>query len=218
MGGHLLAPVDRIRMALQVVEMIRLVRPHAQEKTTHLAPLAVEMTHMDRPLALAVMIPMAPLAAETIHMDRQPAQVEATHTVPWVVEMTLLAREGMDLAAGMRPLEVVDLMAVQVALGMTRPQVLEDIHLVAVATTTRMVEVRPQALVLQGRTTAMDPELVTRKAFRMEVVIKVDWTKTPMESDDATMITKCSVAHYARDMTHAISVDKGRSNWATSPV
>merc|ERR1712093_621909 len=105
-----------------------------------------------------------------------------------------------------------DLMAAQVALGMTRPQVLEDIHLVAVATTTRMVEVRPQALVLQGRTTAMDPELVTRKAFRMEVVIKVDWTKTPMvESDDATMITKCSVAHYARDMTHAISVDKGRS-------
>merc|ERR1719337_332345 len=160
---------------------------------------------------------MAPLAAETIHMDRQPAQVEATHTVPWVVEMTLMAlqlalaalvmiqllvREGMDLAVGMR-----------------RPQVLEDIHLVAVATTTRMVEVRPQALVLQGRTTAMDPELVTRKAFRMEVVIKVDWTKTPMvESDDATMITKCSVAHYARDMTHAISVDKGRSNWATSPV
>merc|ERR1719460_1461780 len=177
--------------------MIRLVRPHAQEKTTHLAPLAVE----------------------TIHMDRPPALVEATHTVPWVVEMTLMAlqlalaalvmiqllvREGMDLAAGMRPLEVVDLMAVQVALGMTRPQVLEDIHLVAVATTTRMVEVRPQALVLQGRTTAMDPELVTRKAFRMEVVIKVDWTKTPMESDDATMITKCSVAHYARDMTHAI--------------
>merc|ERR1712036_86104 len=155
MGGHLLAPVDRIRMALQVVEMIRLVRPHAQEKTTHLAPLAVEMTHMDRPLALAVMIPMAPLAAETIHMDRQPAQVEATHTVPWVVEMTLMA---LQLALA--------------ALGMIQLQVLEDIHLVAVATTTRMVEVRPQALVLQGRTTAMDPELVTRKAFRMEVVIK----------------------------------------------
>merc|ERR1712036_11483 len=200
MGGHLLAPVDRIRMALQVVEMIRLVRPHAQEKTTHLAPLAVEMTHMDRPLALAVMIPMALQLA-----------------LAALVMIQLLVREGMDLAAGMRPLEVVDLMAVQVALGMTRPQVLEDIHLVAVATTTRMVEVRPQALVLQGRTTAMDPELVTRKAFRMEVVIKVDWTKTPMESDDATMITKCSVAHYARDMTHAISVDKGRSNWATSP-
>merc|ERR1712036_84502 len=204
MGGHLLAPVDRIRMALQVVEMIRLVRPHAQEKTTHLAPLAVEMTHMDRPLALAVMIPMAPLAAETILMDLQLALAA-------LVMIQLLVREGMDLAAGMRPLEVGDLMAVQVALGMTRPQVLEDIHLVAVATTTRMVEVRPQALVLQGRTTAMDPELVTRKAFRMEVVIKVDWTKTPMESDDATMITKCSVAHYARDMTHAISVDKGRS-------
>merc|ERR1711883_27684 len=101
-------------------------------------------------------------------MDRQPAQAEATHTVPWVVEMTLMA---LQLALA--------------ALGMTRPQVLEDIHLVAVATTTRMVEVRPQALVLQGRTTAMDPELVTRKAFRMEVVIKVDWTKTPMvESDD----------------------------------
>merc|ERR1711881_225838 len=137
MGGHLLAPVDRIRMALQVVEMIL---------------LALQLA-----LAALVMI-------------------------------QLLVREGMDLAAGMRPLEVVDLMAVQVALGMTRPQVLEDIHLVAVATTTRMVEVRPQALVLQGRTTAMDPELVTRKAFRMEVVIKVDWTKTPMESDDATRL------------------------------
>merc|ERR1719337_290915 len=158
------------------------------------------MTLMALQLALAALVMiqlLAPLAAETIHMDRQPAQVEATHTVPWVVEMTLMAlqlalaalvmiqllvREGMDLAAGMRPLEVVDLMAVQVALGV----------------------IRPQALVLQGRTTAMDPELVTRKAFRMEVVIKVDWTKTPMvESDDATMITKCSVAHYARDMTHA---------------
>merc|ERR1712000_755188 len=129
----------------------------------------------DRPLALAVMIPMAPLAAETTLMDLQLALAA-------LVMIQLLVREGMDLAAGMRPLEGVDLMAVQVALGMIRPQVLEDMHLVAVATTTRMVEIRPQALVLQGRTTAMDPELVTRKAFRMEVVIKVDWTKTPMES------------------------------------